>query len=53
MKQERKKISGKLFRLDSPGKSTKQTLAVPHVNGEGKHNCGWQTKNSCSRFVVA
>lgn len=45
MKQERKKLSGKLFRLDSPAKSSKQTLPVPRVNGEGKHNCGPQTKN--------
>jgi hypothetical protein len=44
-KQERKKLSSKLFRLDSPAKS-KQTLPVPRINGEGEHNCGAQTKDS-------
>jgi hypothetical protein len=52
MKQERKKLSGKLFRLDSPAKSSKQTLPVPRINGEGKHNCGAQTKNSWHFFVA-
>lgn len=45
-KQERKKLSTKLFRLDSPAKSSKQTLPVPRINGEGEHNCGAQTKDS-------
>lgn len=34
MKSERKKLSGKLFRLDSPGKSAEQTLPTPRINGE-------------------
>lgn len=52
-KQERKKLSTKLFRLDSPAKSSKQTLPVPRINGEGEHNCGGQTKNTQDRFVAA
>jgi hypothetical protein len=50
--KERKKLSSKLFRLDSPAKSSKQTLPVPRINGEGEHNCGAQTKNSMHRFVA-
>lgn len=50
-KQERKKLSSKLFRSDSPAKS-KQTLPVPRINGEGEHNCGAQTKNLWCRFVT-
>ena len=50
-KQDRKKLSSKLFRLDSPAKS-KQTLPVPRINGEGEHNCGAQTKNTWRRFVA-
>jgi hypothetical protein len=50
--KERKKLSSKLFRLDSPAKSSKQTLPVPRINGEGEHNCGAQTKNSSHRFVA-
>ena len=50
-KQERKKLSSKLFRLDSPLKTSKHTLPVPRINGAGKHNCGAQTKNSWHCFV--
>ena len=51
--QERKRLSTKLFRLDSPAKSSKQTLPVPRINGEGGHNCGAQTKDLQHRFAAA
>lgn len=40
MKSERKKLSGKLFRLDSPAKGAKQTAPTQRPNGEGgKYSC--------------
>lgn len=45
MKQNSKKLTGKLFRLDSQGKSPKPTAPIPRINGEGEHNCGQAIKN--------
>jgi len=52
MKQSKKlSMSGKLFRLDSPAKSVKPTTPTAHLNGEGKHNCGWRQRVHASALL--